>query len=249
VYYQPVARLEGKAITGFEAMLHWQHPEQGSIAADKFMATAEDCGLLTSIGLWMIQEACRQLRAWEAEIPTVAAMSISVKISTKQLTAPDFVNGIEAALQESGIEPSRLNLEITESLVTSDTTLTATLLSHVKRLRVGVILNNFGTGTLSLMGLRQFPAEALTINRSLIAPMLADRASSDVVELIILVAHKLKVKVIAEGIESSKQMERLRELGCEFGQGSFLSSPLDAAAAETFLREKILTGQAKMAGA
>jgi EAL domain-containing protein (putative c-di-GMP-specific phosphodiesterase class I) len=133
--------------------------------------------------------------------------------------------------------------------VTSDATLTAALLSHVKRLGVGVILDNLETGTLSLMGSRQFPAEALKINRSLIAAMLADRASSDMVELIMLVAHKMKGAVIAEGIESSKQMERLRELGCEFGQGSFFSSPLDAAAAGTFLREKIPAGQAKGAGA
>jgi diguanylate cyclase (GGDEF)-like protein/PAS domain S-box-containing protein len=249
VYYQAIVRLEHKTITGFEAMLHWQHPEQGLIAADKFMTTAEDCGLLASIGLWMIQEACRQLRSWEAEIPAAAALSISVKVTAKQLAGTDFVNGIEAVLRETRIGPSRLHLEITESLVTSDATLTAALLSHVKRLGVGVILDNLETGTLSLMGSRQFPAEALKINRSLIAAMLADRASSDMVELIMLVAHKMKGAVIAEGIESSKQMERLRELGCEFGQGSFFSSPLDAAAAGTFLREKIPAGQAKGAGA
>jgi PAS domain S-box-containing protein len=249
VHYQPIVRLEKREITGFEAMLRWQHPEQGLISAEKFMTTAEDCGLLASIGLWMIREACRQLRAWEVEIPATTALSVSVKITAKQLAGADFVGGVEAALREAGVEPSRLRLEISESLVTSDAALTATLLSHVKRLRVGVTLDNFGSGTLSLMGLRQFPAEALKIDRSLIGEMLADRTSSDMVELIMLVAQKLRAKVIAEGIESIKQFERLRELGCEFGQGSFFSPPLEAVAAQVHLRQKLAVGQAKLAGA
>jgi len=249
VYYQSIVQLETKQIAGFEALLRWQHPEQGLISPHKFIAAAEDTGLLVSIGQWVILEACKQLRVWNSEIATMETVSVSVNVSAKELTDTRFVTAVEATLRETGVDPSRLHLEMTETVAAADAKLTATVLSHLKQLRVGIILDDFGTGNSSLSGLRQFPVEALKIDRSLVNGMLADRSTGDTVELIILLAHKLKLKVIAEGIESSKQLDRLHELDCELGQGHFFSQPVEAKAAEQLLRQRPPLLRAKVTGA
>jgi diguanylate cyclase (GGDEF)-like protein/PAS domain S-box-containing protein len=249
LHYQSIVDLHTRQITGFEALLRWQHPEQGLISPYKFIEAAEDRGLLVSTGQWAILEACRQLRSWDAEMPSMAKVSISVNLSAKQLADARFVSGVETALRESGVSPSRLHLEMTESVATADPKLTATVLSNLKHLRVGVILDDFGTGNSSLLGLRQFPVEALKIDRSLVSGMLVDRGTCDTIELIIMLAHKLKLKVIAEGIESAKQLDHLQQLGCELGQGYFFSQPVEAKAAERLLRQRSSGQHAKVAGA
>jgi diguanylate cyclase (GGDEF)-like protein/PAS domain S-box-containing protein len=257
VLYQPIAQLETRQITGFEALLRWQHPEQGLISPDKFMAAAEDTGLLVSVGQWLILEACQQLRAWDTacdsktgtENSPMSPVGVSVNVSARQLADVQFVAGVEAALRQTEIDPSRLHLEMTEGVAAADAKLTVMVLSHLKQLRVGVILDDFGSGNSSLSGLRQFPIAALKIDRSLIAGMLADHGMRDTVELLILLAHKLKLKAIAEGIESSRQFEYLRELGCEMGQGHLFSAPLEAKAAEQLLRQRGQVVRAKVAGA
>jgi len=249
LYYQPIVHLETREIMGLEALLRWQHPEHGLISPDRFMVTAEDTGLLASAGKWVILEACKQLQTWITEIPTLGDLSISVNVSAKQLADVRFVSDLEATLRDIGIDPSWLHLEMTEGVAASDPKLTASVLSRLKQLRVGVILDDFGTGNSSLVGLRQFPVEALKIDRSLIGGMLADRGTGDTVELIILLAHRLKLKVIAEGIESARQLDHLHQLGCELGQGYFFSQPVEAKAAEQLLRQRSPAAQAKVAGA
>ncbi|MGC2171398.1 MAG: EAL domain-containing protein [Candidatus Sulfotelmatobacter sp.] len=238
LYYQHIVQLETKQITGFEALLRWQHPEQGLISPDKFVAAAEDTGLLVSAGQWVILEACKQLRAWNNAIPALQSVTISVNVSARQLADARFVADLEATLRTTGVAPSRLHLEMTESVAAADPRLTATVLSQLKRLRVGVILDDFGTGNSSLRGLRQVPLEAVKIDRSLVNAMLLDRGACEAVELILLLAHKLKLQVIAEGIESAKQLDRLRELGCELGQGYLFSHAVEASAAERLLRQR-----------
>jgi diguanylate cyclase (GGDEF)-like protein/PAS domain S-box-containing protein len=249
LHYQPIVHLETRQITGFEALLRWQHPDQGLISPDKFMAAAEDGGLLISTGQWAILEACQQLRAWNTQIPATQAVSISVNVSAKQLADAGFVSGVEASLRSTGIDASRLHLEITESVAAADANLASTVLSNLKRLGVGVILDDFGTGHSSWNTLRQLPIHALKIDRSLIGGMLLDRGTSDTVDLIILLAHKLKLKVIAEGIESVGQLDHLHQLGCTLGQGFFFSPPDEAKAAERLLRQPIAATHAKVAGA
>jgi diguanylate cyclase (GGDEF)-like protein/PAS domain S-box-containing protein len=249
VYYQPIVHLETKQIAGFEALLRWQHPEQGLISPYKFMAAAEDTGLLIATGQWVILQACQQLRAWDNEIPAMEAVRISVNISARQLADARFVSDLSATLRETGVDPSRLHLEMTENVATADAKLTATVLSHLKQLRVGIVVDDFGTGISSLSGLTQFAVEALKIDRSLIGGMLVDRGTRDMVELIILLAHKLKLKVIAESVESVKQLDHLREMGCELGQGYLFSQPVDAKAAEQLLRQRNPVPHAKVAGA
>jgi diguanylate cyclase (GGDEF)-like protein len=249
IYYQPIFNLETRQIAGLEALLRWQHPEQGLISPHKFMVAAEDRGLMVSIGQSVILEACMQLRAWDTEIPGINALSIGVNVSASQLADAGFVPGVAAALRSTGIDPSRLHLEMTESVAASDPKLTATVLAHLKRLRVGVILDDFGTGNSSLSGLRQFPIDALKIDRSLIGAMLTDRATCDTVELIVVLAHQLKLKVIAEGIETARQLDHLHALGCDLGQGYLFSQPVEAKAAEELLRHRSPLPHAKVAGA
>jgi len=249
VHYQPITDLRTKQITGLEALLRWQHPEQGLISPHRFMAVAEDGGWLVSIGQSLILEACMQLRVWDTEIPGINPLSLSANVSARQFSHGGFVPSVGAALRSTGIDPSRLHLEITESVAAADPKLTATVLSRLKHLRVGLTLDDFGTGNSSLSALRQFPVDALKIDRSLIGGMLTDRAICDTVELIIVLAHKLKLNVIAEGIETTRQLDHLLAIGCDLGQGYLFSQPVEAKAADVFLRQRNPLPQVKLAGA
>ena len=248
VYYQPIVQLATKQIVGFEALLRWHHPQQGLISPYHFITAAEDSGLLYATGHWLILEACKQLQIWKNEDPAVGAVTISVNLSAKQFADARFVTELQAAIRETGVEPTRLQLEMTEAVAATDPKLTVTVLSYLKHLGIGVILDDFGTGNSSLSALRLFPVEALKIDRSLISGMLVDRGTCDMVEMIILLAHKLKLQVIAEGIESVKHWDHLREVGCDFGQGYFFSQPVDAAAASKLLSRRGLP-HANVAGA
>jgi diguanylate cyclase (GGDEF)-like protein/PAS domain S-box-containing protein len=238
VHYQPLVELTTGQIVGFEALLRWQHPEQGLIAPDRFIATAENTGLLASAGQWVILEACRQLRAWRVEMPRHEAINITVNISAAQIADNRFVAELTNTLRETGIDPSKLSLEITESVASVDPKLTAAVLSKLKQLQVGVILDDFGTGHSSLLTLCQLPVEAVKIDRALINAMLLDRTTAEVLEMILILAHKRKLKVIGEGIESARQMEHLKTLGCEFGQGYLFSQPVEAKTALELLRQQ-----------
>ncbi len=204
-----------------------------------FIEAAEDSGILVSIGHWLMLEACRQLREWEATHYTGKTLNIMVNLSARQFTDARLVSDIQDVLYETGLDPSRLQLEMTESVAAADPKHTVTLLSHFKHLGIGVVLDDFGIGASSLRGLWQFPVEALKIERSLVRDMQTDRASSDIVETILMLARKLGLKVIGEGIETPRQAERLREMGCEYGQGYYFSQPLDGLAAQRFLRLQV----------
>jgi diguanylate cyclase (GGDEF)-like protein/PAS domain S-box-containing protein len=247
VYYQPVVQLDTRRIVSFEALLRWEHPVQGLISPYRFIEAAEDTGILVSIGHWLLLQACRQLRDGEANHSPGQAMNITVNISARQFADARLVNDIQDALQQTGIDPSRLQVEITESVAAADPKLTVTVLSHLKHLGIGVVLDDFGIGTTSLRALRQFPVDALKVDRSLVREMQTDRAAGDIVEMIIALAHKMNLKAIAQGIETARQMERLLELGCEFGQGYYFSQPMEAKAAQQFLRQQ--NAPAKTSGA
>jgi diguanylate cyclase (GGDEF)-like protein/PAS domain S-box-containing protein len=238
IYYQPIMDLNSKQIIGFEALLRWQHPTQGLISPSKFMETAENTGLLISTGQWMMFEVCKQIQAWKKANPANRPVLINVNVSVRQWSDAGFIHNLEKTLSDSGIDPSQLRLETTESTAADDPKLTADVFSNLRQLRVGVVLDDFGTGNSSLIALSQLPLAALKIDHSLIHGLLLDRSASDIVELIVFLANKLKLKVIAEGIESAKQLERLRELGCDQGQGFLFSQPVEAAEAERLLRQQ-----------
>jgi EAL domain-containing protein (putative c-di-GMP-specific phosphodiesterase class I) len=249
VCYHSVVDLNSKHIVGFEALLRWRHPEQGLISPLKFIDAAEDTGLLIATGQWLIQQASEQLRTWQKEESTREGAHISVNLSAKQFADAHLVSVLQSILCETGVDRTGLRLEMTEAVAAKDPALTIDVLSRLKHLGIGAILDDFGTGNSSFVTLRQFSGEALKIDRTLIAEMLADRGASETVDLIILLAHRLKMKVIAEGIETPKQLEHLRELGCDLGQGYLFSQPVDAGAASKLLSEQGATAQAKVAGA
>jgi len=247
ILYQPIFQLEPRKIIAFEALLRWEHPEQGLIAPDRFMAAAEDSGLLVNIGQWVIQEACRQLYTWESQVNFPRDVGIHVNISARQMAHSDFVTRVAAALRSSGLVPSALSLEMTEEIFTGEASQGAGVLAGLRHLGVGLVLEDFGVGNSPLSRLRQLPIRAVKIDRALIGEMLADRGTRDTVDLILLLAHKLKLQVIAKGIESAKQLEILQQAGCELGQGYFFSPPVESKVAEEMLRK---TGsRAKVAGA
>jgi diguanylate cyclase (GGDEF)-like protein/PAS domain S-box-containing protein len=245
VFYQPVVQLDTRRIVSFEALLRWNRPAQGLISPYRFIEAAEDTGVLVSIGHWLIQQACGQLRDWEANHLSEQPMNITVNVSARQFADARLVNDIQDALQQTGVDPSRLQLEMTESVAAADPKLTVTVLSHLKHMGIGVILDDFGTGTTSLRGLRQFPVDALKIDRSLIREMQSDNAACDTVEMIVALAHKMNLKAIAEGIETVRQLERLLELGCEYGQGYYFSQPMEAKAAQQFMRQQVTQARTK----
>jgi diguanylate cyclase (GGDEF)-like protein/PAS domain S-box-containing protein len=243
VHYQPVVQLDSRQIVSFEALLRWNHPTQGVISPYRFIEAAEDTGILVSVGHWLIVQACRQLQEWEANY-SGPPMRITVNVSARQFADARLVNDIQGALQQTGVEPSRLQLEITESIAAADPKLTVTVLTHLKHMGIGVVLDDFGTGSTSLRGLTQFPVDTLKIDRSLIMEMQTDRIASSIVELIIALAHKMDLKVIAEGIETARQLDRLIELGCEYGQGYYFSQPMEPKAAMQFMRQQIASAKA-----
>jgi diguanylate cyclase (GGDEF)-like protein/PAS domain S-box-containing protein len=249
IHYQPVIDLKTRRILSFEALLRWEHPTQGLISPHRFIETAEDTGILVSIGHWLIVQACRQLREWEVNDRSGSPMNVTVNVSARQFADARLVNDIQDALQETGVNPSRLQVEMTEQIASLDPKLTITVLSHLKHLGIGTVLDDFGTGSTSLVGLTQFPVDALKIDRSLIREMQSDRGTSDIVELIIALAQKMKLNVIAEGIETGRQMERLIELGCQYGQGYFFSQPMEAKGALIFMLQQIASVRKSGAGA
>jgi diguanylate cyclase (GGDEF)-like protein/PAS domain S-box-containing protein len=239
ILYQPVVELNTRSVASFEALLRWQHPTQGVISPYRFLEAAEDTGILVSIGHWLMLEVCRQLREWQASKCSGKVVNITVNVSARQFSNAYLANDIQAALRETAVDPSRLQWEITESIAAADPKLTITILAHLKHLGIGVILDDFGIGSASLRGLQQFPVDTLKIDRSLVNDMQADRSCSDLVEMIITIAHKMGLRVIAEGIETARQFERLLELGCDFGQGYYFSQPLDAKAALQFVNTQV----------
>lgn len=249
VHYQPVVRIETREVVSFEALLRWEHPTQGLISPYRFIEAAEDSGMLVSIGHWLTLQACRQLRDWNLNHASGHPVSITVNVSERQFADARLAGDIQDVLRETGVEPARLQLEMTENVAAADPRLTVSVLSHLKQMGIGVVLDDFGMGSASLRGLWQFPLDALKIGRSLVREMQTDRASCDMVELIVTLAQKMNLRVIAEGIETARQLERLRELGCEFGQGYFFSQPMDAQAAQQFLKQQVAPAQAGQAAA
>ena len=208
IHYQPVMRLDSRTVSGFEALLRWEHPTQGLISPYRFIEAAEDSGILVSIGHWLMMQACRQLREWEQGAFSQEALHLTVNLSARQFSDARLASDIQDALRAS-----RLQLEMTESVAAADPKLSVTVMAHLKHMGISVILDNFGVGAASLRALRQFPVDALKIDRSLVREMQTDRSAGDMVEMIITLAHKMNLRVIAEGIETARQFERLRELG------------------------------------
>jgi PAS domain S-box-containing protein len=249
VFYQPVVELATRRIVSLEALLRWDHPEQGLISPYRFIEAAEDAGVLVSLGHWLMLQACHQLQEWDRNHASGQSLNVTLNVSTRQFSDARLASDLQDALRQTGVNPARVQLEITESVAAADPKLTISVLTHLKHLGIGVIMDDFGIGASSLRGLWQFPLDALKIDRSLVREMQIDRTATEIIEMIITLAHKLNRKVVAEGIETAKQVEQLRQLGCELGQGYYFSQPVEAKTVLQLLRQPLASTRANGAGA
>ncbi|GBD96109.1 MAG TPA: EAL domain-containing protein [Nitrospirae bacterium] len=226
LHYQPIVSMQSGRITGLEALVRWQHPVRGLIHPKEFIPIAEETGLITGLGEWVLQEACRQLKIWHRQFPSTPPLTISVNISSKQLL-PNLLELIKRLLQETAIEPDRLILEITESMIMENAELVAPLLLQLKDLDIKLYIDDFGTGYSSLSYLHHFPVDVLKIDRSFVARVGDSGENLEIVRAIATLAHSLDMDVIAEGVETENQLVQLKAMECEYVQGFFFSEPLD----------------------
>src|ERR1700687_2874120 len=234
-YYQPIVSLLDFRITGFEALVRWQRPECGLVLPGGFISAAEDTGLILWIGHWILQEACRQICAWNLQFPCTPPFTVAVNISAKQFAQTDLVSQIGQILRDTGLAPESLKLELTESVTMRDEERTTRILSELRKLGVRLCIDDFGTGYSSLSYLRRFALDILKIDRSFVTDMINNSESQEIVKTILSLGANLRMKVVAEGVETCEQMAMLKSLGCEFAQGYLFSKPLDAAALERTL--------------
>ena len=242
LHYQPTIDLRTGQLTGVEALVRWQHPLRGLIPPMEFIPMAEESGLIVPLGQWTIREACRQVRLWQQEIPGREPIALNVNLSARQLRHPNIVRDVADALDDSGLLPSRLVLEITESVLMVDTAATLNRLLQLKSLGVRLAVDDFGTGYSSFAYLRRFPVDILKIDKSFVDGVATEPTSSALVDAMIRIGKTLRLETIAEGVELVEQADRLRMLNCDIGQGYLFSRPLPSDAISEFLRERAAKG-------
>jgi diguanylate cyclase (GGDEF)-like protein/PAS domain S-box-containing protein len=235
VYYQPIISLTSGEITGLEALVRWAHPERGLLNPASFLPLAEETGLIIQIDQWVLQEACRQLRAWQKRFPTTRNLTISVNFSGKEVSQPDFTERIEKILQDTGLDPECLKLEMTENVIMRGSEENLAIFTRLQSLGVKTQIDDFGVGYSSLSYLSQFPIEALKIDQAFIDQMINDNNQMKIVQTIVALTARLGIDVIAEGVETAQQLTLLKKLGCQYGQGFLISVPLEAGAVEELL--------------
>jgi diguanylate cyclase (GGDEF)-like protein len=247
LHYQPILSLKTGQITGFEALVRWQHPIKGMVSPAAFIPIAEETGLIIPIGLWVLKEACQQLKRWQQEFPQQTGLKISVNCSIRQFLDPHLIEQIDQIIKDTGIEGASLNLEITESALMENANRTADLLWQLKSRNIQLAIDDFGTGYSSLSYLHRLPVDTLKVDQSFIRQLLVADSSSGrpglnqnfrIVQSTINLAHDLDLDVVAEGIELPEQLEALKSLNCDFGQGYFWAKPLEAQAAGNLLRQQ-----------
>lgn len=238
VYYQPIVSLKTLTINSFEALIRWQHPQNGLLYHQDFLPVAEETGSIIAIGQWVLYESCRQMSLWRHRYPQTANLKISINITAKQLQSPHIAEQIEAILQQTGLPATNLKLEITESVLLESTESTINLLLRLKERGIGVSIDDFGTGHSFLSYLHRLPIDTLKIDRSFVARM---GDNQRIIESIVTLAHHLEIEVVAEGIETKEHLVRLQELACEYGQGDLLAKPLVGQAAEQLFGQPTLS--------
>lgn len=231
IEYQPIVSLDTGMIKGFEALLRWQHPNMGVLYPDSFISVAEETGMILPLGSWVLLEACYQMSQWQRQTVGKLPLFMSVNLSSKQFTHFQFLDQIVQILDETGIEPNSLQLEIIESVVMENVELAAQKLSQLRILGVGLSIDDFGTGYSSLSYLHRLPIDTLKIDRSFVSNIDNNKENREIVRTIIMLARNLNLEVIAEGIEKDEQIERLRELRCNYGQGYLFSRAISGEAA------------------
>ncbi|HLX84322.1 MAG TPA: EAL domain-containing protein [Terriglobales bacterium] len=226
VYYQPIVSLLTGRITGFEALTRWQRPE-GILSPIDFIGVAEEIGLIIPMNRLLLREACQRLLEWQSQFPSSPALTMSVNITPKEFSQPDLASEIRKVLESTGLDPSCLQLEIVETMAMGDAERSGHVLSELKALGVRLSIDDFGTGYSSLSRLRRIPVDTLKIDRAFISQMDSDPESLEIVRVIIMLAHNLGLKVVAEGTETQAHVDQLKQLNCEMAQGYLYSRPAD----------------------
>jgi EAL domain-containing protein (putative c-di-GMP-specific phosphodiesterase class I) len=235
LHYQPIVSLKDHSLVGFEALIRWFHPTKGIISPTNFIPIAEETGLIVQMGLWVLREACQQMAHWNRTFQTPVPLYVSVNLSPKQLD-DELAQHIESILRETGLQPSALKLEVTESAVLENQKAATELFERLKANGVRVSLDDFGTGYSSFSYLHQLPYDTLKIDRSFVSSMGDKEGEGDIVHAIITLAHNLHMDVVAEGVETASQAKRLGAMWCEYGQGFFFEKPVDADAAAAIIQ-------------
>ena len=236
VCYQPIVGLKLGKILGFEALVRWQHPERGLVSPVEFIPLAEDAGLIGAIDFWVLQEACLQLRLWQDEFPKAANLTMSVNLSGKHFTRSDLMIQIDQILEKTDLHSSNLKIEVTESILLEKTSLATQILNELNERNIQVCIDDFGTGYSSLSYLHRFPIHTLKIDRSFISRLDRESGDGEIVKAIIVLGINLGLNVVAEGVETKKQLEFLEINNCHACQGFYLFKPLEAEAIAALLK-------------
>jgi diguanylate cyclase (GGDEF)-like protein/PAS domain S-box-containing protein len=226
MHYQPKISLTTGEITGVEALIRWQHPERGLIGPLQFISVAEDCGLMLPIGNWVLRESCRQAKAWQDA--GLRPIEMAVNVSSVEFRNEDFLEGVRAILEETGLSPHYLGLELTESVLMQHAKFTIPVLKKLKAMGVRLAIDDFGTGYSSLSYLRQFPIDTLKVDQSFVHGINADTDDATIINAVINMGSNLNHRVIAEGVETVEQVAFLQAHGCDEGQGFYFSRPVPA---------------------
>jgi predicted signal transduction protein with EAL and GGDEF domain len=240
LHYQPKVDLASGHICGIEALLRWQHPQMGLVAPDRFIPIAEESGLILPIGTWVLKTACMQNRAWQLQ--GIRRFPVAVNLSPRQFAEESLLDDIKSALAESGLEGSDLELEITESMVMNDPEQAVNTLRRLKDLGIRVAIDDFGTGYSSLAYLKRFPIDSVKVDRSFVEDIPQDVDSIAIAQAIIAMAHSLRLRVVAEGVESEAQVSFLRGEGCDEIQGYYFSAACASGEIPSIMRKTLRRG-------
>ena len=240
LYFQPIIDLSCFEIDGAEALIRWYHPERGMVSPAEFIPLAEKCGLIDELGAWVIRSACLTAATWPGN------MNVAVNLSPVQFANPGLVRTVADALAESGLEPARLELEITESVLLHDSAVNIALLDELSDLGVSIALDDFGTGYSSLSYLRRFSFDRIKIDHSFVRDIAHNEGSLKIVRAIVMLAHSLGLAVTAEGVETDDQLAAVRGEGCDAVQGHYTGSPVPVA---RFVEQMGIPGQQRVSAA
>ncbi len=228
LYYQPIFDLKNDSLVSCEALLRWQHKQDGLLGPGEFVHLAEESGLAVAMGRWVLERACQDIKYWDSVLTKGMTPSVSVNISDREFSMPDFVDNVTGILKRSGVDASRVQLELTERMLLDYGVGEKRVLEKLKALGLRIMVDDFGTGYSSLSRLQSLPIDVIKVDRSFVQDIVGSEEKAELVRMIIGLGRSLNIKVVAEGVETADQLARLRELGCDYAQGFYLGIPMNA---------------------
>jgi len=227
VYYQPQVALRGQRVQGFEALVRWRHPERGLVPPTEFIPIAEETDLIVRLGRWVLGQSCRQMARWNEQYRMNPPLTVSVNVSYRQLSDPDFVADVRAILEETGLQPNSLRLEMTESTLMTDAESAVDTLRQLTAIGIGLEIDDFGTGYSSLSCLKRLPFDTVKIDRSFVRELGGAEEATEIVRAILDLSGSMAMRVVAEGVETLAQFDELQDLGCAYAQGHLFSAAVE----------------------